>query len=153
MAPAACSQQVKRSQRHLHRLTLELTLTSTNLLIFLPYWKGARMTTPENAMTSSDPITLDTTIAQVEALLAADVGEEVVILHTANGAYYDADPIGAQIWRTLGQPTTVRALCAALMESYAVEATTCQEDVLAFLHTAYQEGLIRIVTPSSAANV
>lgn len=98
-------------------------------------------------MAISDTITLDTTIAQIPTLLSADIGEEVVILHIVNGAYFDADAIGAHIWHALAQPTTVRTLCAALVESYDVDVDTCQRDVLAFLHIAYQEGLVCINTP------
>ena len=98
-------------------------------------------------MTTPGPITLDTTVAKTETLLSADVGEEVVILHVENGAYYDTDPIGAQIWHRLVQPTTGRALCRALVQVYDVDMATCQVDVLAFLNEAYKEGVIRIVTP------
>lgn len=91
-------------------------------------------------------ITLDTTVAQAEALLSTDVDEDVVILHIENGAYYDTDAIGAQIWHRLVQPTTGRMLCTALVQLYDVDMETCQGDVLAFLNDAYKEGVIRIVT-------
>ena len=97
-------------------------------------------------MTTRSTITLDTTVAQTESLLSADIGEEVVLLHIAKGTYYDADSIGTQIWHRLARPTTVRELCTALIQMFDVDVETCQADVLAFLNEAYAEGIIRIVT-------
>ena len=105
------------------------------------------MLTQENNVTTPTIITLDTTVAQAETLVSADVGEEVVILHIENNAYYDTDPIGAEIWHRLVQPMSVRALCTALVQAYEVDTEACQADVLAFLNGAYAEGVIRIVTP------
>jgi hypothetical protein len=101
----------------------------------------------ESNVTTSSMITLDTTVAQAETLVSADIGEEVVMLHIENNAYYDTDPIGADIWHRLTQPTTVHALCMELVQAYDVDVETCQADVLTFLNEAYKEGVIRIVVP------
>lgn len=98
-------------------------------------------------MNTPSMITLDTTVAQSETLVSADIGEEVVMLHLENNAYYDTDAIGTDIWHRLAQPMTVHVLCAALVQAYDVDVEICQADVLAFLNAAYQEGVIRIVTP------
>ena len=101
----------------------------------------------ESTVTTPSVITLDTTVAQSETLVSADIGEEVVMLHLENNAYYDTDPIGTDIWHRLAQPVAVHVLCAALVQAYDVDVETCQADVLAFLNDAYKEGVIRIVTP------
>ncbi len=98
-------------------------------------------------MTMPSRITLDTTVAQSETLVSADIGGEVVMLHIENNAYYNADSIGTDIWHRLAQPTSVKALCTALVQVYDVDVETCHTDVLAFLNEAYKEGVIRIVTP------
>ena len=96
-------------------------------------------------MSSSNVITLNTVVARNEALLSAEVGAEVVMLHVENNAYYDTDAIGADIWRRLTQPLRVRDLCAELLQSYRVDRETCEGDVLAFLNDARSEGVVRIV--------
>lgn len=104
-------------------------------------------TTQESTVTTPSIITLDTTVAQAEKLVSADIGAEVVMLHIENNAYYDTDPIGTDIWHRLAQPTTVKTLCTALVQVYDVDVETCQADVLAFLNEAYKEGVVCIVTP------
>ena len=98
-------------------------------------------------MTTPSMITLDTIVAQSETLVSANIDEEVVMLHIENNAYYNADPIGTDIWHRLAQATTVQALCTALVQAYEVDVETCQADVLAFLNEAYKEGIIHIVAP------
>jgi hypothetical protein len=96
-------------------------------------------------MSGETAITVTTVVQQGEGLVSADVGGEVVMLHIEKSAYYDADPIGADIWRRLSGPVAVRDLCAALIEQYDVDPATCEVDVLVFLTEAYAEGLIRVV--------
>lgn len=96
---------------------------------------------------SDAAVTLGTVVGRNESLMAAEVGSDLVMLHLEKNAYYDTDAIGADIWRRLEPPVDVRALCAGLVQSYDVEPSTCEADVLAFLNEAYQEGLIRIVQP------
>ena len=93
-----------------------------------------------------DVITADTIVARNDTIAAAQVGEEIVMLHIGNDAYYDTDAIGADIWRELAAPRRVRDLCEALRLRYQVDAETCEADVLAFLNEASREDVIRIVT-------
>src|SRR5438132_4315256 len=95
-------------------------------------------------MTASDAITVDTRVTRNPDLVSAEVGNEVVMLHLAKNAYYDADAIGADIWRRLATPIRVADLRDRLMERYHVDAATCESDVLAFLNHARREGLIQI---------
>ena len=85
-------------------------------------------------MSSSRPtITPDTTIAQSSDVLSSKVDEEIVMLRMESSAYYSTDDIGAEIWRRIAEPITVRDLCAGLVESFAVEPAQCEADVLEFL--------------------
>ncbi len=96
-------------------------------------------------MASVTSITLDTIVARNEALLSAEVGAEVVMLHVENNAYYDTDAIGADIWRRLTEPLRVSDLCGALLQHYDVDRDTCERDVLLFLSEAHREGVVRVV--------
>lgn len=99
-----------------------------------------------------DAITLDSIVARNETIAAAEVGEEIVMLHIANDAYYDTDAVGADIWREMAAPQRVGALCEALQQRYAVDPQTCEADVLAFLNEACREDVIRIVPPTEASS-
>jgi len=100
-------------------------------------------------MTETD-ITLETVVAQAEDVISAEVEDQVVMLRMDSNAYYDTDDIGAEIWRTIAKPITVRALCEQLMTLYEVELDVCHADVLAFLVKAHSEGTVRIVATDTA---
>jgi hypothetical protein len=63
----------------------------------------------------------------------ATIDDELVTLSIESGKYFIMDEIGARVWELLEQPVTVSALCSQLTEEYDVEASQCQQDVLAFL--------------------
>lgn len=63
----------------------------------------------------------------------AVAGDELVMLDPEAGRYFGLDPVGRRIWELLERPTTVSALCSALMTDFAVDAETCQGDVLRLL--------------------
>ena len=92
-------------------------------------------------------INLDTLVTQADDVISAEIEDEIVMLRLESDAYYHTDDIGAEIWRRIAEPTTVRALCEQLLELYEVEPETCQADVLAFLQEAHSEGTVRIVPP------
>ena len=97
-------------------------------------------------MVQDNDITVETTIARVEPVISAEVGDEIVMLHLEKNAYYDTNVIGAAVWRALSTPTSVRAICSTLVQRYEVDLATCETDVLAFVREAYAEGLIRVVS-------
>jgi hypothetical protein len=89
-------------------------------------------------------ITLETIVARNGSLLAAEVGDDLVMLHVEKGAYYDTNAVGAEIWRRLDSPSRVGDLCAAVRETYDVDRADCERDVLRFLNEACREGVIQV---------
>jgi len=90
-------------------------------------------------------LTLDTVLAQNEALAVAAIGDEIVMLHVDRNAYYNTDAIGAEVWRQLAQPRRLGDVCDALTALYDVDGAICQQDVLAFLSEAVREDVVKIV--------
>ena len=86
----------------------------------------------------------ETRVRQNPAVLSAEVGDAIVLLHAEQNAYYDMDSVGARVWRELTQPADVATICKILEQEYEVDPTTCQADVLAFLENALNEGIIEI---------
>lgn len=95
-------------------------------------------------MVSTPKLSLDSRVKQTAAVLSAEVGEAVVLLHAERNAYYDTDSVGARVWQRLATPLTVAEICQALQDEFEVDAATCQADVLAFLEDALSEGLIAV---------
>jgi hypothetical protein len=84
-------------------------------------------------------------------LLSAEVGRELVLLHSEHNAYYDFDHIGAAIWRVLEGDVCVRDIVTQLLTRFAVERAVCEADVITFLEQARREGLIVVVDADGRA--
>lgn len=76
--------------------------------------------------------------------LAAETGDELVLMSINRGNYYGLDPIGADIWRRMETPRTILDLCLSLMKDYEADEATIRRDVLALLERLVAEGLIEI---------
>ena len=84
-------------------------------------------------------------IVQDKEPIAATVDDEVVMLSARAESYFGLDGIGSRIWNLIEQPRQVAEICASLVESYEVDAATCERDVIKFLDELHGHGLIRIV--------
>ena len=89
-------------------------------------------------------IAMATIVRQSQDVVSEEMGDEVVMLRLESNAYYSTNDIGAEIWKRIEQPIRVSALVADLMETFDVEKTQCEQDVLEFLYKAYEEGTITI---------
>lgn len=83
-------------------------------------------------------------IVVAQGVLASDFGAEQVILNLRDGVYYGLQDVGARIWQLLQRPTTVPAMCAALVEEYEVEPERCERDLLALIADLSARGLVTI---------
>ena len=100
---------------------------------------------PETPPPRTTSITVESARVQKTAdQIACDIGGEVVILDLNSGTYFGLDDLGARIWSLLEQPTSVVAIRDAIMAEYDVDASTCEHDILKFLHEMEQAGLIEI---------
>lgn len=86
------------------------------------------------------------------AALSAEIDGEAVALDVARGACYGMDPVAARIWGLIATPTTVAALCAALMDIYEVDEDTCRHDVLDLLEALRAADLIGVEDGPSRRN-
>lgn len=82
--------------------------------------------------------------------LCAQIDGEVVALNAAKGICYGLDQIASHIWTLIETPTSITEVCAALVATYAVDAPTCERQVIAFLQDLRVEGLL-VVHPERPA--
>lgn len=68
-----------------------------------------------------------------EQALESRVGDETVLLHLENGAYYGIDPIGTRIWQLLKEGHDPLAICGAITLEYEVAPDVAESDVRRFL--------------------
>jgi hypothetical protein len=76
--------------------------------------------------------------------LAAQVGDELVMMSATKGNYLALSEVGARIWQLIEQPQGIDSLCATLIAEYDVEPETCRAEVEAFVETLAANNAIRI---------
>ncbi len=90
-------------------------------------------------------LSLDTTVARNEAILFAQVGEELVALHIERGEYVGLDAVGSHIYELLEMPMTVGSLCDRLVVTYDVSPEVCRKETLAFVGDLVGKEMLKIV--------
>ena len=76
--------------------------------------------------------------------VAAEMGEETVILDIESGYYFQLNKSGARIWALIDSPVSVADLCARIEASFDVDRDTCRAEVTDFLALMREKGLIAI---------
>ncbi|BAE50267.1 PqqD family protein [Paramagnetospirillum magneticum] len=87
----------------------------------------------------------DMTIVRSPTCLAAEVGDEVVVMSVERGLYYAFDEISSDIWGRIAEPLSVQSLCQALLLDYDAAPEVIEGDVLAVLTRLREAGLVDVV--------
>jgi hypothetical protein len=74
--------------------------------------------------------------------IANTVGDEMVVLHLANGTYYGLDSVGAILWESLAQDELPSHACEAILARFDVERATVENDLRQFLGELAENGLV-----------
>jgi hypothetical protein len=101
-------------------------------------------------MSQSQPIGLNSIVAQAERLLSTKLDGETILMSLERSAYYGLDTTAQRIWSLIATPCRVADLCDQLIAEYAVQPEACRRDVPAFLAELSREGLVRLL-PEGAA--
>lgn len=83
-------------------------------------------------------------VRRVESVVHAELDEALVMLDLDVGRYYDLDPVARRVWNLLEAESSVASVRDALMTEYAVDGRTCLRDLLAFVGTMAEHGLVRV---------
>ena len=85
----------------------------------------------------------DTTVlSRREGLMAADMNGSAVMMDIMTGKYYNLGEVGGRIWEMLEEPISLAALVQKLTAEYDVSAERCRSDILPFLDTLIERGLL-----------
>ena len=85
----------------------------------------------------------DTTVlSRRMGLMSADMNGSAVMMDIMSGKYYNLGEVGGRIWELLEEPLTVTALVQKLTAEYDVSAERCRSDMLPFLNTLIERGLL-----------
>jgi hypothetical protein len=86
----------------------------------------------------------DSVVVVTPHMVAADMGEEVIVLHLEDGYYFGLENVSARIWKLLQKPVRVGEIERLLLEEYDVEPQKCREEVLSLLSNLVDKGLVEV---------
>jgi hypothetical protein len=78
-------------------------------------------------------------------LVAATVGEKLVMLDPASGAYFGLDACAEAIWAALDRPRHLEEVCTVVGERFGTEASSWEAEVRAFVEELLDAGLVELV--------
>jgi len=83
-------------------------------------------------------------VSRSQNMIAADVGDEAVILDIQSGYFFQLNRTAAGIWALLESPISAGALCEKMAEAHSVDPAICRGDVIEFIADMRDRGLIAI---------
>ena len=86
----------------------------------------------------------DSIISAVKEQVSCDLAGEAAILDLKSGQYYGLNPMGARIWTLIQEPRSIAEVLNTLLNEYEVDASQCEQDVMALVQKMAATGLIEI---------
>lgn len=77
--------------------------------------------------------------------VSCNLDEEVAILDLEKSRYFGLAGVGAHIWLTLEKPCSVGEICSSVVDHFDVSPEACRDDVVQFLTSLQQAGLVQAV--------
>lgn len=87
----------------------------------------------------------DTTIQRVNGLEFSRLDEAYLAIDSEAGYCYGLNATAGSIWDRIDAPVSVGDLCARLSRDYDANEETLRRDVLAFLSSLRESGLIQVI--------
>lgn len=84
------------------------------------------------------------TFQRSEGLLAAETGDELLMMSVELGLYFNLNAVGSRIWALLEKPRTLQEMAAVLLDEYEVSAQTVDTELRTFLSALHQRELLII---------
>ncbi len=88
------------------------------------------------------PLSVSTPLARSESVVFAELGDQVVMLDTKAGRYYELDAVGTRVWELLEGRLSMAGLRDALTAEFDVDEETCLNDLSGFLEELAALGLV-----------
>lgn len=94
-------------------------------------------------------LTLNCLIEQSQGNVVSDMDGEKVMMNFQKGKYYNLGEVGGVIWDLIEKPIYIHKLIGKLTSEYNIEQADCERQVLSFLKSLYNEGLIQAAEGSN----
>lgn len=87
---------------------------------------------------------LSTVLKQSTNQVSCNLNDEIAILNLDKTVYFGLEGVGAAIWQALEQPRSVANICQLILDDFEVAPTECEADVVRFLNSMQDAGLIEV---------
>lgn len=88
--------------------------------------------------------TFNSKVSAAEGVLVADAADTCALLNSRTEQFYGLDEVGTSMWAALGETPSIRDAAAALAERYDAPAERIEADLIDFVRTLQEQGLVEI---------
>lgn len=92
----------------------------------------------------AEQLTRDSVIHRSDAVIASQLGDDVVMMDVEEGVYYGLESVAARIWALTEQPTSIGTLCATLAGEYDVPPARCEQEVVTFIGELIDRRIVQV---------
>jgi len=79
----------------------------------------------------------------------AEIDDQTIMMDIEQGSYFGLNQMGTRIWALLAEPMVIGDLCDQLTEQFDVPGEQCERQVIDFLGSLLDRGLLQVVTDES----
>jgi hypothetical protein len=95
-------------------------------------------------MASSERLNLESTVQRTSDVVAAEAGQDMVMVNIITSSYYGVSNVAREIWDAIERPKRISELIDDLTATYNVDRSLCEEETLSFLEDLQSEGLLQV---------
>ena len=100
-------------------------------------------------MTLPQRLSTDCIVQRSPDVIAAESGQDLVMVSIANGFYYGVSDVAREIWESIEHPKKITQLVDCLTATYHIDRSSCEEQTLSFLEALLTENLLQVIDGSS----
>jgi Coenzyme PQQ synthesis protein D (PqqD) len=94
-------------------------------------------------------LSLNSVVQRDPDVIAAEAGEDVVMVSIDKGYYYGVSDAAREIWQAIERPKKVSDLIADLVATHNVDKSLCEKETLLFLEDLLAERLLQVTSGPS----
>lgn len=87
-------------------------------------------------------INLESIVSYRSDLDTTDLDGDKVMMDLEKGQYFALNSVGSSIWEEIEKPVKVGNIVDKLLEEYEIDRATCEKNVMEFIQTLDNTGLL-----------
>jgi hypothetical protein len=103
-------------------------------------------------MATAERLNLECTVQRNSEVIAAEAGQDIVMVNIASSSYYGVANVAREIWESIEQPKKILDIVDHLAATYKVDRSLCEEETLSFLEELLAEDLLKVRSRDEASS-